>query len=88
MDHRNDQEYTRKKISIPQPRWKSKGAIAGIIALIGVIFTTAGIDLQSLNTWEALGDNIIMVISNPFLLGSIGIAIFAFYNDAKSKNKV
>lgn len=77
-----------RKQPIIQNRWKSKGAIAGIISLVGIIFTTAGIDLQSLTTWAALGDNIIMVISNPYLVGLIGIAIFAFYNDTKTKNKV
>ena len=88
MSSRDNPEYTKKKASIPQARWKSKGAIAGIIALIGVIFTTAGIYLQSLTTWGALGDNIIMVISNPYLVGLIFVAILSFYNDTKSKNKV
>lgn len=76
------------KQPIKQPRWTSKGAIAGIIAVISIIINASGINLQALTTWAALGDNIVMVISNPFLLGSIGVAVFAFYNDAATRNRV
>ena len=81
-------EETTKKAPIKQPRWQSKGAIAGIIAIIVIIFNTVGIPFESLNTWAALWDNILMILSNPFLLGSIGVAVFAFYNDAATRNKV
>lgn len=52
-----------------------------IIGLVGVIFTSAGIDFEMMTNWDIFFDNIFAIFKNPFLLASvIGAVIGVFVN--------
>lgn len=53
--------------------------------LIGVIATAAGISLESLTSWDILYQNILTVLSNPFLVVSVLIAITGVFVDPTTK---
>lgn len=43
--------------------------------LIGVIFTAAQVDMQTLTSWVLLKESIVSVAKNPMLLGSVIVAV-------------
>lgn len=45
------------------------------IGLVGVILTAMGISPEMLTSWQAVYDAFISLISNPFMLGSVFIAV-------------
>ena len=56
-----------------------------IIGLIGVIFSAAGIDFESLTNWSILWHNILNILGNPFLLASVIVAIIGVFVDPSTK---
>lgn len=56
-----------------------------IIGLIGVIFSAAGIDFESLINWSILWHNILNILGNPFLLMSVIVAIIGVFVDPTTK---
>ena len=46
-----------------------------IIGLIGVVFSAAGIDFESLTNWSILWQNVLSILNNPFLLVSVITAL-------------
>lgn len=53
--------------------------------LIAVILTAMGVDAQTLTSWGALKEAIINLLSNPFLLGSVIVAITGVVIDPTTK---
>lgn len=45
------------------------------IGLFGVIGTAAGINAESLTSWNILFENIMNVMQNPYLLGCVIMAV-------------
>lgn len=56
-----------------------------IIGLIGVVFSAAGIDFESLTNWSILWHNILNILGNPFLLASVIVAIIGVFVDPSTK---
>ena len=52
-----------------------------IIGLIGVICCAIGIDVSTLTSWTILLNNLKDLISNPFLLGSVIVALIGYVTD-------
>lgn len=50
------------------------------IGLFGVIGTAAGINAESLTSWNILFENIMNVIQNPYLLGCVIMAVVGVLN--------
>lgn len=57
----------------------------GVGSIIAIIFQTAGIKFEEMTSWEVLLDNIITIISNPYMVISILVAVFSFLNNPKNK---
>lgn len=55
------------------------------LGIIGVIFTAAGVNLESLTSWNILFDNLMNILSNPFILMSVIAAIAGIFVDPTSK---
>lgn len=55
------------------------------IGLIGVIFSAAGVNLESLTSWNILFSNIMNILSNPFLLISVIMAVSGVIVDPTTK---
>lgn len=51
------------------------------VGLVGVLFTAMGVEPAMLTSWGILWDNIVDLVSNPFLLGSVFIAILGVFVD-------
>ena len=49
------------------------------LGLIGVIFSAAGISLESLTNWGLLWQGILSILGNPFLLLSVIAAILGVF---------
>ena len=52
-----------------------------ILAILTPILAYAGLTLQDLTTWKALGDLLLGAISNPYVLGMIAVSVWNALND-------
>lgn len=64
-------------------RFKSPVVIFG---LVSTILMAAQISPENLTSWPILGQNILATLSNPFLVGSIVVAIAAYLNNPNDKD--
>ena len=63
-------------------RFKNPVFIAQLIlAILAPILAYAGLTLQDLTSWEALGNILLGAISNPYVLGLVAISIWNALND-------
>ena len=53
--------------------------------LAGVICTAANISFESLTSWEILYENLMNILANPFLLGSVIVAIVGVFVNPTTK---
>ena len=51
------------------------------VGLAGVIFTAMGVSPEMFTSWDILWDNIIDLVKNPFMLGSVAISILGVFVD-------
>jgi hypothetical protein len=65
-------------------RLKSPVVWAGIIA---TIITVSGIDPSNMTEWGILGQNLLNIVKNPFLLISVSVAVFGFLNNPSDKKR-
>lgn len=52
-----------------------------ILAILTPILAYAGLTLQDLTSWEALGGILLGAISNPYVLGLIAVSVWNALND-------
>lgn len=55
------------------------------IGLLGVVLSAMRVDASMFTSWGAVWDAIKSLVSNPFLLGSVGIAILGVLVDPTTK---
>lgn len=55
------------------------------IGIIGVVLTAMGVNAETFTTWEAVANALIGLIKNPYLLGSVAIAVLGVFVDPSSK---
>ena len=51
------------------------------ISLIALIFASAGIDIETLTSWQAVGEALINMLENPFTVLCEIVAIIGVFND-------
>lgn len=51
------------------------------IGLVGVVLTAMGISPETLTSWGAVVEAVKELVTNPFLLGSVIVAILGVLND-------
>ena len=51
------------------------------ISVIGLVFSAAGVDLNTLTTWQLLGEALMNMLENPFILFCEIVAIMGVFND-------
>lgn len=51
------------------------------IGILGVVFTAMGINPDMLTSWALVGQAIVDLVSNPFMLGSVVIAVLGVFVD-------
>jgi holin, phage phi LC3 family len=55
------------------------------IGLVGIICATMGVSMDIFTSWEAIKDQFFALISNPFMLGSVAIAVIGYNTDFTTK---
>ena len=56
-----------------------------ILAILTPILAYAGLTMQDITTWKALGDLIMNALSNPYVLGLVGVSVWNAINDPTTK---
>ena len=51
------------------------------VGLVGVILTAMGINAETLTSWQAVYDALMALVSNPFMLGSVFVAVLGVFVD-------
>jgi phi LC3 family holin len=51
------------------------------VGLLGVVLTAMGINPEMLTSWEAVWAAIVELVSNPFMLGSVAVAVLGVFID-------
>lgn len=51
------------------------------VGLVGVILSAMGISAETLTSWSAVGKALIDLVTNPFMLGSVAIAVLGVFVD-------
>lgn len=65
------------KINIPV-RFKNPWFWVG---LVGVVLSAMGVSAEMFTSWSAVWDAIVNLVSNPFMLGSVAMAILGIFVD-------
>ena len=55
------------------------------IGLIGIIFNTSGVDINSLTKWSLLSDAIINILENPVTLLAVVASVIGVFVDPTTK---
>ena len=55
------------------------------VGLIGVVLAAMGVDASMFTSWRAVWDAIVNLVANPFMLGSVIIAIIGVLVDPTTK---
>lgn len=51
------------------------------VGLVGIILTAMGVNAETLTSWQAVYDAFIGLVSNPFMLGSVFMAVLGVFVD-------
>ena len=54
------------------------------IGIIGVVLTAMGVNAETFTTWQAVAGALTELIKNPYLLGSVAIAVLGVFVDPSS----
>ena len=65
------------KINIPV-RFKNPWFWVG---LVGVVLSAMGVSADMFTSWKAVWDAVVNLVSNPFMLGSVAMAILGIFVD-------
>jgi phi LC3 family holin len=65
------------KINIPV-RFKNPWFWVG---LVGVVLSAMGVSAEMFTSWGAVWDAIVNLVSNPFMLGSVAMAVLGIFVD-------
>ena len=65
------------KINIPV-RFKNPWFWVG---LVGVVLSAIGVSADMFTSWKAVWDAVVNLVSNPFMLGSVAMAILGIFVD-------
>lgn len=65
------------KVRVTNWVWWAQIGLAILTPIIGY----AGITAADITTWEALGELLLMAISNPYVLALVGVSVWNAIND-------
>lgn len=51
------------------------------VGLVGVILTAMGVSPEMFTSWAAVGEQLLALITNPFMLGSVIVAVLGVFVD-------
>lgn len=51
------------------------------VGLVGIILTAMGVSPEMLTSWDILWNNIVSLVKNPFMLGSVALSVLGVFVD-------
>ena len=51
------------------------------VGLLGVVLTAMGVSPEMLTSWALVGQAVVDLVSNPFMLGSVVVAVMGVFVD-------
>ena len=55
------------------------------LSVIGLIFASAGVDFNSLTSWQLLGNALLSILNNPVSVVAVITALVGIWNDNSTK---
>lgn len=55
------------------------------VGLLGVILSAMGINPEMLTSWDLVMGSVVDLVTNPFMLGSVAIAVLGVFVDPTTK---
>ena len=55
------------------------------LSIIGLIFASAGIDFNTLTSWQLLGEALLSILQNPVAVVAVLTALVGIWNDNSTK---
>lgn len=56
------------------------------VGLVGVILTAMGVNPEMLTSWQAVADAFKDLVSNPYMIGSVALAVLGVFVDPTTKS--
>lgn len=51
------------------------------VGIAGIILTATGVSPEMFTSWDILWDNLVALVKNPFMLGSVALSILGVFVD-------
>lgn len=51
------------------------------VGIVGIILTATGVSPEMFTSWDILWDNLVALVKNPFMLGSVALSILGVFVD-------
>ena len=55
------------------------------LSIVGLLFASAGIEVNTLTSWQLLGQALLSIVENPFTLVCVIVAVLGIFNDNGTK---
>ena len=55
------------------------------LSIVGLLFASAGIDFQTLTSWQLLGEALLSILNNPVSVVAVLTALVGIWNDNSTK---
>ena len=55
------------------------------LSVIGLIFASAGVDFNTLTSWQLLGNALLCILNNPVSVLAVATALIGIWNDNSTK---
>lgn len=55
------------------------------IGLAGIVLVAMGVDASMFTSWQVVWDSFVALVSNPFMLISVGVAVWGYVQDFTTK---
>lgn len=55
------------------------------LSLVALLFSAAGVDFETLTSWQLLGEALLSIVQNPVAVVAVVTAILGIWNDNSTK---
>ena len=55
------------------------------LSIVGLLFASAGIDFQTLTSWQLLGEALLSILNNPVSVVAVCTTLVGIWNDNSTK---
>jgi len=55
------------------------------VGIVGIVLSATGISPETLTSWDAVGTALLDTVTNPFMLGTVAMAVMGVFVDPTTK---